>query len=63
MEGLMDSDLAPIQGLLDAPEHGWRDADRAVDQASARFGAGAVRPGSLVEDPQSATTPMRDDIS
>ena len=63
MEGLMDSDLAPIQGLLDAPEHGWRDADRAVDRASARFGAGAVRPGSLVEDPQSATTPMRDDIS
>ncbi len=63
MEGLMDSDHAPIQGLLDAPEHGWRDADRAVDRASARFGAGAVRPGSLVEDPQSATTPMRDDIS
>jgi DNA polymerase-4 len=63
MEGLMDSELAPIQGLLDAPEHGWRDADRAVDRASARFGAGAVRPGSLVEDPQSATTPMRDDIS
>jgi DNA polymerase-4 len=63
MEGLMDSDRAPIQGLLDAPEHGWRDADRAVDRASARFGAGAVRPGSLVEDPQSATTPMRDDIS
>ena len=63
MEGLMDSDQAPIQGLLDAPEHGWRDADRAVDRASARFGAGTVRPGSLVEDPQSATTPMRDDIS
>jgi len=63
MEGLMDSEFAPIQGLLDAPEHGWRDADRAVDRASARFGAGAVRPGSLVEDPQSATTPMRDDIS
>ena len=63
MEGLMDSDLAPIQGLLDAPEHGWRDADRAVDRASARFGAGAVRPGSLVEDRQSATTPMRDDLS
>ena len=63
MEGLMDSELAPIQGLLDAPEHGWRDADRAVDRASARFGAGAVRPGSLVEDRQSATTPMRDDLS
>jgi len=63
MEGLMDSENAPIQGLLDEPAHGWRDADRAVDRASARFGAGAVRPASLVEDPQSATTPMRDDLS
>ena len=63
MEGLMDSDHAPIQGLLDEPAHGWRDADRAVDRASARFGAGAVRPGSLVEDERSATTPMRDDLS
>jgi DNA polymerase IV len=63
MEGLMESDLAPIQGLLDAPEHGWRDADRAVDRASARFGAGAVRPASLVEGDRSATTPKRGDIS
>jgi DNA polymerase-4 len=63
MEGLMDSDLAPIQGLLDEPEHGWRDADRAVDRASARFGAGAVRPASLVEGERSATTRKRGDIS
>ena len=63
MEGLMDSDLAPVQGLLDEPEHGWRDADRAVDQASARFGAGAVRPASLFEGERLATTPKRGDIS
>jgi DNA polymerase IV len=64
MEGLMDSAQAPIQGLLDEPEHGWRDADRAVDQASARFGAGAVRPASLVEGDRSlSTTPMRGDLS
>jgi len=63
MEGLMDCDQAPVQGLLDAPEHGWRDVDRAVDQASARFGAGAIRPASLVEDERSATAPMRNDIS
>jgi DNA polymerase-4 len=63
MEGLLDSDQAPIQGLLDEPEHGWRDADRAVDQASARFGAGAVRPASLVEGELSATTRSRRDIS
>ena len=63
MEGLMDSDQAPIQGLLDEPEHSWRDADRAVDRASARFGAGAVRPASLVEGERLATTPHRGDIS
>jgi len=63
MEGLIDSDQAPIQGLLDEPEHGWRDADRAIDQASARFGAGAVRPASLVEGEGSATAPVRGDIS
>ena len=63
MEGLMESDQAPIQGLLDEPEHGWRDADRAVDRASARFGAGAVRPASLVEGEPLATAPKRGDIS
>jgi len=63
VEGLTEADHAPIQGLLDEPEHGWRDADRAVDRASARFGAGAVRPASLVEGERSATTPMRDGIS
>ena len=48
MEGLVETGQASIQGLLDEPEHGWRDADRAVDRASARFGAGAVLPASLV---------------
>nr|WP_276511139.1 DNA polymerase IV [Kineosphaera limosa] len=48
LEGLVETALAPVQGALDEPEHGWRDADLAVDRASARFGAGAVRPGSLV---------------
>ena len=50
MEGLVDSVGAPIQGTLDEPDHGWRDADRAVDRASARFGAGSVRPASLIPD-------------
>ena len=48
LEGLVQASEAPVQGLLDEPEHGWRDADLAVDRASARFGAGAVRPASLV---------------
>jgi DNA polymerase-4 len=50
MEGLVDAQGAPIQGLLDEPDHGWREADRAVDRASARFGAGSVRPASLIPD-------------
>ena len=50
MEGLVEAQGAPIQGLLDEPDHGWREADRAVDRASARFGAGSVRPASLIRD-------------
>ena len=48
MEGLVEADRAAVQPRLDDPDHGWRDADRAVDRASARFGAGAVRPAALV---------------
>ncbi len=48
MEGLVDAERAAVQPRLDDPDHGWRDADRAVDRASARFGAGAVRPAALV---------------
>lgn len=49
LEGLQDATTAPVQGFLDEPAHGWRDADRAIDRASARFGAGAVLPAALVE--------------
>jgi len=48
VEGLVDTDEADEQLLLDAPEHGWRDADQAVDKASRRFGTGVVRPAALV---------------
>lgn len=48
MEGLVESERAAVQPRLDDPDFGWRDADRAVDRASARFGAGAVRPAALV---------------
>ena len=41
----------PSRPASDEPEHGWRDADRAVDRASARFGAGSVRPASLMPEP------------
>lgn len=48
LEGLVPRQDAPLQGLLGEPEHGWRDAELAVDAASARFGRGIVRPASLV---------------
>lgn len=48
MEGLVEAEGAAHQARLDDPEHGWPDADRAVDRASSRFGAGAVRPATLV---------------
>ena len=57
MEGLVDVERASRQPRLDDPEQGWREADRAVDRASARFGAGAVRPGSLVSDRRRQSPP------
>jgi DNA polymerase-4 len=59
MEGLVEAQGAPIQGLLDEPDHGWRDADRAVDRASARFGAGSVRPASLISDRERRPRPSQ----
>lgn len=48
VEQLSEAASTPVQVALDEPEHGWRDADRAIDRASARFGAGSVRPASLL---------------
>ncbi len=48
LEGLTPAAGTPVQGRLDEPERGWRDAERAVDRAAARFGTGVVRPASLV---------------
>ena len=48
VEGLADAEVAAEQLQLGAPEHGWRDADAAVDRAARRFGRGAVRPAALV---------------
>ena len=49
VEGLADADQGHHQLALDERPLGWREAEQAVDRASARFGAGAVRPASLVE--------------
>ena len=37
------------QGVLGEREHGWPDADRAVDRATLRFGSAAVQPASLID--------------
>ncbi|GAA3626357.1 DNA polymerase IV [Kineosporia mesophila] len=51
LEGLREASEGHHQMTLDERPLGWREAERAVDRASARFGAGAVRPASLVAQP------------
>lgn len=63
MSGLVETTKAPVQGVLGEPEHGWRDADLAVDRASRRFGAGSVRPASLLETQHSSFRSQPGDIS
>lgn len=48
VEQLADAGASPRQPTLDAPEHGWRDAEAAVDAVAARFGRSAVCPASLL---------------
>ncbi|HET6967964.1 MAG TPA: DNA polymerase IV [Ornithinibacter sp.] len=63
VDKLVETSQAPIQGVIGEPEHGWRDADRAVDRARSRFGSGAVRPASLVERDTSASARRPRDLS
>lgn len=53
-EGLVPADRAPEQIVLGEPEHGWSDAERVADQARSRFGVAAIRPASLLGDPDPA---------
>src|SRR5688572_8955516 len=48
VEGLMPRERVHRQLVLGEREHGWSDADRAVDRARFRFGADAIRPASLL---------------
>jgi DNA polymerase IV len=48
VEGLVPRASVQRQLVLGAREHGWSDADRAVDKAALRFGSAAVRPASLL---------------
>jgi DNA polymerase-4 len=48
--GLIPVAKATAQPTLDERPVGWREAERAVDLISKRFGANAVRPAALVDD-------------
>ena len=55
MDKLLPVEQAPIRPAS-RPDHGWRDADRAIDRASA-LRVGAVRPASLIPREQSSSRP------
>ena len=63
LEKLVEATQAPIQGVIGEREHGWREADRAVDRARSRFGSGSVRPASLIEGDTSASARRPRDLS
>jgi DNA polymerase-4 len=48
VEGLVPRAGVHRQLVLGEREHGWSDADRAVDRATLRFGSSVVRPASLL---------------
>jgi DNA polymerase-4 len=48
VEGLVPRTEVHRQLVLGERDHGWSDADRAVDRAVRRFGPAAVRPASLI---------------
>jgi DNA polymerase-4 len=51
VSGLVPAAGANAQLTFDDRPVGWREAERAVDQITSRFGASAVRPAALVQDP------------
>jgi DNA polymerase-4 len=48
VEGLQTGESTPRQLSMGGGEEEWRAAEQAADRAAARFGAGAVRPATLV---------------
>ena len=48
VEGLLPRQDAQRQLVIGEREHGWPDADRAVDRVHLRFGRGVVRPATLL---------------
>jgi DNA polymerase-4 len=56
VENLTSAEEAPHQLRLGEPEIGWREAERAVDAVSRKFGTGAVRPAALVRPDEAENT-------
>jgi len=50
VEGLAPRASAYRQLVLGAREHGWAEADRAVDKAALRFGSHVVQPAALIRE-------------
>jgi DNA polymerase IV len=48
VQGLVEASSATRQLVLGAREHGWEDAEKAVDRATLRFGHQAVLPATLL---------------
>ncbi|GGD18640.1 DNA polymerase IV [Nocardioides daphniae] len=48
VEGLVPREQVHRQMQLGEREHGWSDAERAMDRATRRFGSSAVRPARLL---------------
>jgi DNA polymerase-4 len=59
VEGVLQAADQVHQLQLGEREHGWRDAEQAVDKAARRFGAGAVRPATLVTPSSTVGDPPR----
>ncbi len=59
VEGVTDAAGQQHQLQLGEREHGWRDAEQAVDRAARRFGAGSVRPAALVDPSSGASNPPK----
>ncbi|ASW56043.1 DNA polymerase IV [Plantactinospora sp. KBS50] len=57
VEGLAAAAGTPRQAVLGAPEYGWREAEAAVDAATARFGRSVVRPASLLDPAEPRDNP------
>ena len=49
VSGLVPAAEAATQLALGERPESWRDAERALDRITSRFGSGAVRPATLVD--------------